>query len=165
MQSLVDKGKLGLVSRCRSISPSSPIRRCWCRLIHGEDRAAKRVITIRHLLTHSSGLGYTSTEKVGPIYTPALHTISSGAVQARRESHIAGRAPEARPRLLFDLGLGDRRFSAASAARPTCSRARVPTGSAARRGLPRAVECNAFGVLGGSTDNTSCYSRACAQIM
>ena len=50
----------------------------------------------------------------------------------------------------FDLGLGDRRFSAASAARPTCSRARVPTGSAARRGLPWALECNAFGVLRGS---------------
>ncbi|NLX55677.1 MAG: hypothetical protein GXY58_11240 [Planctomycetaceae bacterium] len=83
------------------------------------------------------GMKYTQGfTKIGPsVFTPALHTISGGAVRAHREPPIAGRARGSAAAAAFDLGLGDRRFSAASAARSTCSRARVPTGSAARRGL------------------------------
>ena len=88
---------------------------------------------------------------------PAFHRPSSSvAYDFKRRCPSPPRVAHCRPgpgspaAAAFDLGLGDRRFSAASAARPTCSRARVPTGSAARRGLPWALECNAFGVLRGS---------------
>ncbi len=37
---------------------------------------AKREITIRHLLTHTSGLGYPFSEKIGPLYF--AHRILSG---------------------------------------------------------------------------------------
>ena len=43
---------------------------------------AKREITIRHLLTHTSGLGYTCTDKIGPIYDK--HGIPSGLCTSRR---------------------------------------------------------------------------------
>jgi CubicO group peptidase (beta-lactamase class C family) len=41
-----------------------------------ETRPAKREITIRHLLTHTSGLGYTSTDTLGPMYS--AHGIVHG---------------------------------------------------------------------------------------
>ncbi len=47
-------------------------------------RPAEREITIRHLLTHTSGLGYTDTKKIGPLYKS--HGIRGGFGEVTEES-------------------------------------------------------------------------------
>ncbi len=64
-------------------------------------RPAKREITIRHLLTHTSGLGYINTKTIGPIY--AKHGVHSGSriSDVTLEQHIRTLAEMP---LLFDPG-------------------------------------------------------------
>lgn len=62
---------------------------------------AKREITIRHLLTHTSGLGYIITEKIGPIYEQ--HGLDGGMQGSPLSLEQYIRKLAAMP-LLFDPG-------------------------------------------------------------
>ena len=64
-------------------------------------RPAKREITIRHLLTHTSGLGYAFSEKIGPIYDQ--HGIHGGICTVETSLEELMKRLATMP-LLFDPG-------------------------------------------------------------
>jgi CubicO group peptidase (beta-lactamase class C family) len=65
---LCDQGKLDLDAPVSKYIPEFKEPEVLVSVEPLETRPAKREITIRHLLTHTSGLGYNSTDRVGPIY-------------------------------------------------------------------------------------------------
>jgi len=73
---LYDQGKLGLDDPVSKYIPEFKNTEVLVSVDPFKTRPAKQEITIRHLLTHTSGIGYNFTAKVGPIYNK--HGISGG---------------------------------------------------------------------------------------
>ena len=65
---LWEQGKLGLDDPVSKYIPEFKNTEVLVKAVPLETEPAKREITIRHLLTHMSGLGYPGTEKIGPMY-------------------------------------------------------------------------------------------------
>ena len=65
---LCDQGKLGLDDPVSKYIPEFKNPKVLVGVNPLTTEPAKREITIRHLLTHTSGLGYNSTDKIGTIY-------------------------------------------------------------------------------------------------
>ena len=65
---LWEQGKLGLDDPVSKYIPEFKNPEVLVGVNPLKTEPAKREITIRHLLTHTSGLGYPVTEKIGPIY-------------------------------------------------------------------------------------------------
>ncbi|MHB0960085.1 MAG: serine hydrolase domain-containing protein [Pirellulaceae bacterium] len=73
---LYDQGKLGLDDPVSKFIPEFKNPHVLVSVDPLVTEPARCDITIRHLLTHTSGLGYTPTEKIGPIYKQ--HGITTG---------------------------------------------------------------------------------------
>lgn len=73
---LWEEGKLGLDDPVSKYIPEFKNPKVLVRVDPLETRPANREITIRHLLTHTSGLGYNFTDTIGPIYD--RHGITGG---------------------------------------------------------------------------------------
>ncbi|MHC4406692.1 MAG: serine hydrolase domain-containing protein [Planctomycetota bacterium] len=65
---LWEDGKLGLDDPVSKYIPEFKNPQVLVSVNPWKTIPAKREITIRHLLTHTSGLGYPNTEKIGPLY-------------------------------------------------------------------------------------------------
>lgn len=65
---LYEQGKLGLDDPVSKFIPQFKTPTVLVTVDPLKTEPAKREITIRHLLTHTSGLGYTSSDTLGPIY-------------------------------------------------------------------------------------------------
>ena len=73
---LYEQGKLALDDRVSNYIPEFANPKVLVSVDPLVIEPARREITIRHLLTHTSGLGYTPTERIGPIYEQ--HGITTG---------------------------------------------------------------------------------------
>lgn len=73
---LHDQGKLGLDDPVSKFIPEFKRPEVLVSVDPWKTKPAKREITIRHLLTHTSGLGYNFTDTIGPIYDK--HGITGG---------------------------------------------------------------------------------------
>ena len=73
---LCEQGKLGLDDPVSKYIPEFKNPKVLVSVDPLVTEPARREITIRHLLTHTSGLGYSFSEKLGPIYDK--HGILSG---------------------------------------------------------------------------------------
>jgi CubicO group peptidase (beta-lactamase class C family) len=101
---LSDEGKLGLDDPVSKYISEFKNTEVLVSVEPLETRPAKREITIRHLLTHTSGIGYNFTAKVGPIYNK--HGISGGLCHVT-ETPVGDMMKRlARLPLLFDPGDG-----------------------------------------------------------
>lgn len=65
---LYDQGKLGLDEPVSKYIPEFENPKVLVSVDPWKTEPAKREITIRHMLTHTSGLGYSSTDRIGTIY-------------------------------------------------------------------------------------------------
>lgn len=65
---LHEQGKLGVDDPVSKYIPEFKNPKVLVSVNPLKTEPAKREITIRHLLTHTSGLGYNFTDKIGPIY-------------------------------------------------------------------------------------------------
>jgi CubicO group peptidase (beta-lactamase class C family) len=65
---LYDQGKLGLDDPVSKYIPEFKNPQLLVSVDPLKTEPADREITIRHLLTHTSGIGYNFTDKIGPIY-------------------------------------------------------------------------------------------------
>ena len=65
---LWEQGKLGLDDPVSKYIPEFKNPKVLVSVDPLKTEPAKREITIRHLLTHTSGLGYTVTKQLGPLY-------------------------------------------------------------------------------------------------
>ena len=77
---LWEQGKLDLDDPVSKFIPEFKNPQVLVNLNPLQTRPAKGEITIRHLLTHMSGLGYPGTEKIGPMYVE--NDIPCGCVTA-----------------------------------------------------------------------------------
>ena len=75
---LYEQGKLGLDDPVSKYIPAFRNPKVLVSVDPLKTEPAKREITIRHLLTHTSGLGYPFTKVLGPLYEQ--HNIPSGCV-------------------------------------------------------------------------------------
>jgi len=75
---LYDQGKVGLDDPVSKYIPEFRNPKVLVSVDPLVTEPAQQEITIRHLLTHTSGLGYTPTERIGPIYEQ--HGITTGFV-------------------------------------------------------------------------------------
>lgn len=73
---LYEQGKVGLDDPVSKYIPEFKNPQVLVNVDPFETESAQREITIRHLLTHTSGLGYTQTPRIGPIYVQ--HGILTG---------------------------------------------------------------------------------------
>lgn len=98
---LWEDGKLGLDDPVSKYVPEFEKPRVLVSVKPLETRPANREITIRHLLTHTSGLGYITTEKIGPVYEQ--HGLDGGIQGSPLSVEQYIRKLAAMP-LLFDPG-------------------------------------------------------------
>jgi len=82
---LYDQGKLGLDDPVSKYIPEFRNAKVLVSVDPLKTEPARREITIRHLLTHTSGIGYSFSETLGPIYD--RHRIPSGL--CRTEDSLA----------------------------------------------------------------------------
>jgi CubicO group peptidase (beta-lactamase class C family) len=79
---LWEQGKLGLDDPVSKYIPEFANPKVLVSADPVKTEPAKREITIRHLLTHTSGLGYNNSDKIGPIYNANGITGGLGNVSA-----------------------------------------------------------------------------------
>lgn len=92
---LYDQGKLHLDDLVSKYIPEFKNPKVLVTVDPLKTEPAKREITIRHLLTHTSGLGYNSTDKIGPIYdqTGIISGISGSEVTLETMMKKLGQLP------------------------------------------------------------------------
>jgi CubicO group peptidase (beta-lactamase class C family) len=98
---LWEQGKLRLDDPVSKYIPEFENPQVVVRVDPLETRPAKGQITIRHLLTHTAGLGYIMTDKIGPIYEQ--HGLDGGMQGSPLSNEQYIRKLAAMP-LLFDPG-------------------------------------------------------------